>query len=71
MPLVQKTLTIGNYVFTGVALIVAIGALYAWYRAISAWGNAGLFADAMVWTIFTVLAFAVVITVEWAQNRGA
>lgn len=70
MPLVRRTLTIGNYAFSAVAIFATAIMLWAWLQAALAWGNPQPYADALMWTLFTAIAFGAVFAIEYAQNTG-
>lgn len=70
MTTANRTLQLGNYAFSAVALIVAGISLVMWTNALLQWGNPQPYASAIFWSILTTIAFVIVIGIESIQNRG-
>ena len=70
MTLVRYTFKITNYATIALSLLFALITLWMWLQAVLWWGDAGVFAEAMAWTVLTLVVFAVNSGVEYVRNRG-
>lgn len=66
----STSLKVANGFFTVLALLLALYALSKWASAILVWGDSWAFAQALTWTVVTIVAFLPVFGIEWLQNRG-
>lgn len=64
----QQAFSIGDSIMTGVAVLMALVALWGWLQAILAWGNPAVFGNALMWTVLTVAAFGVAWVFEYAAG---
>lgn len=70
MTVTTSALVWGDRLFTGLALLVGVVALWMWAQAILSWGDAYAFAEALTWTVLTLVAFAPAIVIEYVRNGG-
>lgn len=70
MPATSTALDTGNKVFTGLAILVALVALYQWAQFLLVWGDSWAMAQALTWTFLTLVLFTPVLAIEYVQNRG-
>ena len=70
MILVRHTFKIINYTLVALGVLFALITLYMWAQAVLVWGDAYAYADALTFTLVTVVIFALGAGVQWLQNRG-
>lgn len=70
MPLTKHALHYGNLAFSGLALLTAGITLFMWGQYLLTYGDPWLMANALTWTLLTVVAFLPVFAIEYVQNRG-
>ena len=70
MMLVRHTLKIADYTLTALCVLFAIIALYMWGQAVLVWGDAYAYAEALTFTVVTLVMFGLGMGVEWLRNRG-
>ena len=70
MILVRHTFKIINYTLVALGVLFALITLWMWLQAILWWGDTYAFADALTFTVVTVVIFALGAGVQWLQNRG-
>ena len=70
MMLVRHTLKIADYTLTALGVLFAIIALYMWGQAVLVWGDAYAYAEALTFTVVTLVMFGLGMGVEWLRNRG-
>lgn len=71
MMFVRHTLKIANYALTGLGVLFALITLYMWGQAFLVWGDSYAFAEALSFTVITLVVFALGAGVDYLQNRGA
>lgn len=70
MTFVHRTLTVGNYAFTAIALIFTLITLGMWATALLAWGDPGPYTSALAWTFLTILTYTAVALIEYINTWG-
>ena len=70
MMLVRHTLKIADYTLTSLGVLFDIIALYMWGQAVLVWGDAYAYAEALTFTVVTLVMFGLGMGVEWLRNRG-
>ena len=70
MMLIRHTLKIADYTLTTLGVLFALIALYMWGQAILVWGDAYAYAEALTFTVVTLVMFGLGMGVEWLRNRG-
>ena len=70
MTLVRSTFKITNYATLTLGVLFALITLWMWLQAVLWWGDAGALAEAMAWTVLSLIVFAVNSGVEYVRNRG-
>jgi len=69
MSAVSKSLQIGNYAFTAIAVICLLITVYAWLEALFLWGGSYAYAEAIVWTAVTIIASVPSLVIDYIQTR--
>ena len=67
---IHQTLKIADYTLTLLGVLSAVVALYMWAQAVLVWGDAYAYAEALTFTVVTVVIFGLGAGVQWLQNRG-
>ena len=70
MTLVRSTFKITNYATLALGGLFALITLWMWLQAILWWGDTYACAEALTWTILTLVVFAANASVEYVRNRG-
>jgi len=65
----STSLKVANGFFTIIGLLVALYTLSKWASFLLVWGDSWAFAQALTWTVVTVVAFVPVMAIEYFQNR--
>jgi len=66
----NTALKVANGFFTIIALLVALYALSKWASAILVWGDSWAYAQALTWTVVTLVAFLPTFGLSYLENRG-
>lgn len=67
----QTSAKVTTSIFTGLACLTALYALYKWAYFALVWQTSWAMAEAMTWSVITMVLVLPVLAIEYVQNRGA